>query len=144
MHRTTLTALGVALVAASLCGAGRAGDGGTPEGGVLPPPPVKEKTLRETLSKVAEMLWKEPGKLAGRLKGRVLGSLIRKGMTLKQVEQLIGEDPLRLTFLEMPFPKGCIYRGHYSPVLGLWFSTTQQAGVFLVDERPATYDQLLD
>jgi hypothetical protein len=144
MSRTTRTTFAVALMAGFLGGASQAGEGGTPAAIPPPPAPVKKKTLWERMSKVAEMLWNEPGKLAGRLKGRVLGSLIRKGMSLKEVEQLIGEDPRPLTFLEIPFGKGRINRVYYSPDLGLWFSTTEEAGVLLVDERPAEYDRLLD
>src|SRR5262249_18322751 len=32
-------------------------------------------------------------KVALRLKGRVLGSLIRKGMTIEEVERFLGKDP---------------------------------------------------
>jgi hypothetical protein len=85
-----LTALAVALVVAFLDGTCRAGDGGTPDEGLLPalPPPLpaQERTLWEQATDAADLLWMRREKIPGRLKGRVLGSLIQKGMSPKQVE----------------------------------------------------------
>jgi hypothetical protein len=135
-----------AALTACLCGAGRAGEGGTPDGGLLPvlPPPAKEKTLLEKASKAVELLWKEPGKVAARLKGRVLGSRIHGGMTPKQVEQILGGDSLCRTGPAIKLDEGKISRVYYYPDLGLCFTTTEQAGVLLVDPRPVYYDPLLD
>jgi hypothetical protein len=73
----------------------------------------------------------------------VLGSLIQKGMTAKQVEQLLGDDPLRRTLLVMEEPRR-ITRVHYYPELGLSVFTTEQAGVLQVDEPPVHFIPLLD
>jgi hypothetical protein len=147
MSRLTLTALAVALTAAFLGGAGRTGDGGTPDSApppAFPPrPPAQERTLWEQATDAADLLWLKREKIPGWLKGRVLGSLIQKGMTAKQVEQLLGEDPLRRTLLVIEEPRR-ISRVHYYPELGLSVFTTEQAGVLQVDEPTIHFIPLLD
>jgi hypothetical protein len=130
---------------ANLGGAGRAGDGGTPgptAADLLPPPPPKEKSPWEKVYEAAERVWRQRDKVAGRLKGRVLGCLIHKGMCLKQVEEILGENPRRLT-AELDLGAGRISRTDYDPDLGLSVMTTEQAGVSQVN-RPVEFDPLLD
>jgi hypothetical protein len=148
MNRLTLTALAVALIV-SLVDACRAGDGGTPD--LLPPlpaiplpPPVKEKTPLEKVYEAAGRLWSQQDKIAGRLQGRVLGRLIHKGMSAKEVEEILGEDPLRRIFRASDLGGGKIHRLHYYPDLGVWFSTVEQAGVLQVNDKRARFDRLLD
>jgi hypothetical protein len=78
--------------------------------------------------------WGEVGKVAERLKGRVLGSLVRKGMTQKQAEQLLGRG-------SKPFPSrfciGPIHGVGNMPYydLGLWVEYCDDGdGVLLVDK----------
>jgi hypothetical protein len=141
MYRTTLTALVVALTAAFLGSACRAGEGGTP--GTLPPPPPKEKTPWEKVGEVAVRVWRQRDKVAGRLKGRILGSLIHEGMCLKQVKQILGEAPPGSThFLGLVGDRKYL-RIHVYDDLGLLVSTTEQAGVRQVSQ-PVEFDPLLD
>ena len=86
-------------------------------------------------------IWDELGKVAGRLKGRVLGSLVQKGMTTEQVEQVLGRG-------SYPFPAvglvgGVIFGSMPYRDLGLWVGYgDDKDGVLRVDK--VTFSPLFD
>jgi hypothetical protein len=109
---------------------------------IPPPPSPKEKTPLEKVYETAKPLWEKAVRLAGRLKGRVLGCLIHKGMSPSQVEEILGGNPRRRT-AERDLGGGWISRTDYDPDLGLSVMSTEQAGVRQVN-RPVEFDPLFD
>jgi hypothetical protein len=65
-------------------------------------------------------------------------------MSAKQVEQFLGEDPLRLTVVSSEIERGTILRVHDYRGLGLWVITTERAGVLQVWNPAIRFQPLLD
>jgi hypothetical protein len=81
--------LGLAFTLVVLATTCRAGDGGTPSETLPDKPP-----------------WMRAVEVAGRLRGRLLGCRIQKGMTEEEVDGIIGKDEPRTVFRKIDWPTG--------------------------------------
>jgi hypothetical protein len=93
-----------------------------------------------------EAFWESVGKLPQRLKGRVLGASVRKGMTQEQVEQVLGPGVAL-----KPLPSGgvtgggCFSIGTFTdyPSLGVSVKySVDEDGILRVSE--VTYQRLFE